>query len=86
MRIVVCIPIHRQAEALFVSSAMNMASRFLMSEMELGGRPLQPELWTCVFTSADLAANRNRLAERALEWAPTSSSGRTRTMSFPTTP
>jgi len=68
MRIVVCIPVYRQAEALFVSSAMNMASRFLTTGMELGGRPLRPELWTCVFTSADLAANRNRLAERALEW------------------
>lgn len=47
---------------------MNMASRFLMTEMELGGRPLRPELWTCVVTGADLASNRNRLAERALEW------------------
>jgi hypothetical protein len=68
MRIVVCIPIHRQAEAMFVSSAMNMASRFLMTDMELGGRKLRPELWTCVVTSADLAGNRNRLVERALEW------------------
>jgi hypothetical protein len=68
MRIAICIPIHRQAEAMFVSSAMNMASRFLMTDMELGGRPLRPELWTCVFTGADLASNRNRLAERALEW------------------
>ena len=68
MRIVICIPIHRQAEALFVSSAMNMAARFLMTDMELGGRPWRPELWTCVFTGADLAANRNSLAERALEW------------------
>jgi hypothetical protein len=68
MRIVVCIPIHRQAEAMFVSSAMNMASRFLTADMELGGRRLRPELWTCVFTSADVAANRNRLADRALEW------------------
>ena len=68
MRIVVCLPIHRQAEALFVSSAMNMASRFLMTDMELGGRPLRPELWTCVVTSADLAGSRNRLAATALEW------------------
>jgi hypothetical protein len=68
MRIVACIPIHRQAEAMFVSSAMNMASRFLMTEMERGGRPIRPELWTCVVTSADLASNRNRLAQRALEW------------------
>jgi len=68
MRIVLCIPIHRQAEAMFVSSAMNMASRFLMTEMEIGGRKVRPELWTCVFTSADLASNRNRLVERALEW------------------
>jgi hypothetical protein len=71
MRIVVCIPIHRQAEAMFVSSAMNMASRFLMSDMRLGGRPSRAELWTCVYTSADLAANRNGLAERALEWGAT---------------
>jgi hypothetical protein len=53
---------------MFVSSAMNMASRFLTAEMELGGRRLRPELWTCVVTSADLAGNRNKLAERALEW------------------
>lgn len=68
MRIVVCIPIHRQAEAMFVSSAMNMASRFLMSDMKVGGRSGRPELWTCVVTSADLASNRNRLAEQAIEW------------------
>ena len=68
MRIVACIPIHRQAEAMFVSSAMNMASRFLTAETELGGRRPRRELWTCVVTSADLASNRNRLAERALEW------------------
>jgi hypothetical protein len=71
MRIVVCIPIHRQAEAMFVSSAMNMASRFLMSDIKLGGRPARAELWTCVYTSADLAANRNGLAEKALEWGAT---------------
>ena len=68
MRIVMCIPIHRQAEAMFVSSAMNMASHFLMSDMKRGGRPARAELWTCVYTSSDLAANRNGLAERALEW------------------
>lgn len=67
MKVAICIPYHRTAEGLFVDSLGKLLIHAGKAAVVRGGRREPLELEMLSASSSDIAGNRERIAERALD-------------------